>query len=53
MIHPSWIALMNFCEKSPYCTIKKLEIKDGHPVFVIHEVVLYGETTAEVKTKLT
>lgn len=52
MIHPKWQALMNFADENPNCTVKRLDIQDGLPVFLIREVMLYNATTVEIKHKL-
>ena len=51
-MHKNWIALINFCTENPNCTIKSLQVQDGAPVFLVREIVLYGDTTAEVKERL-
>ncbi len=52
MIDPKWIALINYCNKNPYCTIEKLEVAAGVPVVAVIEEKFTGDTRALIKIKL-
>ena len=52
MIDPRWIALINYCQKNPYCTIERLEIMGGIPKLLVRKETLTEDTQVNIKIKL-
>ena len=51
MLDDRWLALIQWCQQNPYCTIEKLEIVGGNPNLIVVKKQLSNTAIANIKIK--